>query len=68
MTTQLYKHGLVEVPEDWTACQWVSAIHVCEHHKIKFVPKDWINYGDYIGHPGIAGMFIGIEKDGYAHT
>lgn len=68
MQAQLYKHGVVPVPSDWTARQWESAQRVCEHQGIKFVPSEWMNHGDYIGRPNTNGMFIGIEKDGYAHT
>jgi hypothetical protein len=69
-----YKHGKLEVPADWTAAQWESAKRTCERFEVKFDPKEWDIYhlDGYIGKsfPSALGgnIFIGIEKDGYAHS
>jgi hypothetical protein len=56
-------------PDNWTDEQFASAQRVCERHNIPFVPSEWvICFGDFIGRDNTSGMFIGIEKDGYAHT
>jgi hypothetical protein len=63
-------------PDGWTPAQWASAERVTEHwHSLPLNPKHWTNFGDYIGRrffynePELTpAIFIGIEKDGYAHS
>jgi hypothetical protein len=65
-----YKWGVTEVPADWTAAQWESLQEVCTIRGVKLVLSEWtLRYGGYLMNTKpIYGMFIGIEKDGYAHT
>jgi hypothetical protein len=57
--------------EAWTTKQVESARAVSARFNVPFNVGDWVNYGDYIGakFSGCLGeIFIGIEKDGYAHS
>ena len=65
-----YKWGVTEVPADWTAAQWESLQEVCTIRGVKLVLSEWtLRYGGYLMNTKpINGMFIGVEKDGYAHT
>jgi|SRR6516165_4817944 hypothetical protein len=60
------------IPEGWTKEQTQSAIRVCKNYGEPFSHTLWTNYGEYIGkgfHKGTPDyIFIGIEKDGYAHS
>ena len=65
-----YKWGVTEVPAEWTAAQWESVQEVCTTQGVKLVPSEWtLRYDGYLMNTkAINGMFIGIEKDGSAHT
>jgi hypothetical protein len=55
----------------WTSAQHTSAVRISERFNVPFRAGDWIDYGDYIGarFEGCLGpIFIGIERDGYAHS
>jgi hypothetical protein len=57
------------IPEGWTMEQTKSAIRVCKRYEEPFIWSEWTMYDNYIGtffHG--ARIFIGIEKDGYAHS
>jgi len=62
----------VVVPSDWSAAQWVSCQRVCEQQHVQFRPDQWhipiASEGYIMNTTPINGMFIGIERDGYAHT
>jgi hypothetical protein len=62
------KQTPVFIPEGWTVEQTKSAIRVSQNQNVPFDWHKWKNFGDYIGLTFPGGMFIGIEKDGYAHT
>ena len=60
-------------PRNWTPAQWASAERVSErYNQLPVKPELWANYGEYIGRAFSGGwlgsIFIGIEKDGYAHS
>jgi hypothetical protein len=64
--------GEGNAPRDWTSAQFESAKRISERFNVPFNANDWsLYFGDYIGarFAGCLGpIFIGIEKDGYAHS
>jgi len=62
---------LEQVPREWTARQWVSCQRVCQQQNVPFRPHEWdfgLNDTYIMNKMPINGMFIGIERDGFAHT
>jgi hypothetical protein len=61
-----------KLPKDWTQEQYESAKRVCANQGVPFFPSNWeVHYaeGGYImNKEPMNGMFIGVEKDGYAHS
>jgi hypothetical protein len=55
-------------PQGWTPAQWASAERVTERFdQLPVNPDHWTIFGEYIGRK-FGSMFIGIERDGYAHS
>lgn len=62
---------LSQVPDGWTVPQFAKAKQKCAQYGVPFVADEWTIGigGEYRGRCfGESNMFIGIEKDGYAHS